>query len=258
MQAERSELQAILGALRTSGQVGELAFLRTPEAVFFARGEVRAHCPETPVTRLIQGVYGRDAKMARKILRNRIATSYRLTPACRGMIRVAAKSVAEEIPPERGAFLPAVALLELEPRQEHPQWNLPETRNQDWLGLVNRLAEELPRRSSLRYLSDRPVAAILVSGEQELLFGASNSNASDRTRHAEVNLVQGWWNKTGRALPRGATIYVSLKPCRMCAGMILHCCEDLTNFRVIYAEEDLGPMAQATALDGIPGIQEHR
>ncbi|HEX4924736.1 MAG TPA: Bd3614 family nucleic acid deaminase, partial [Bdellovibrionales bacterium] len=51
---------------------------------------------------------------------------------------------------------------------------------------------------------------------------AHNTNHSNRTLHAELNLVQSWWRMHQAPLPAGAEIYTTLEPCRMCSGMIHH------------------------------------
>lgn len=99
-----------------------------------------------------------------------------------------------------------------------------------------------------RWNNDRPIAALLTDSRGLPLSWAVNSAGHDRTRHAEVNLVQDWYRQTRRPLPIGARIYTTLKPCKMCAGAIWTAAEDPLSIRVIYDEDDPGPMARQTIL----------
>lgn len=129
----------------------------------------------------------------------------------------------------------------------------------DFLKLAGDLAATSLKNSSLetpRYLRDRPIAAILVSEKNEILSWAVNTNASNRTLHAELNLVQEHFCRTGKPLPRGAKIFVTLKPCKMCAGAIWVSSEDPFSTQVFYSEFDPGRNARWTVLD--PGSSERR
>lgn len=64
----------------------------------------------------------------------------------------------------------------------------------------------------------------------------------------EVNLIQSYFARTGaKQSPDGAHIYSKLKPCAMCAGMIVSCAG--APYHVIYRQDDPGAFAQDTALD---------
>ena len=114
-----------------------------------------------------------------------------------------------------------------------------------------RMAQAIPQSGHL-HQRDRPVAALLVGPDGAILGGSINTNSKDRTRHAEVNLIQGWYARTGLEIPSGARIFVTLKPCRMCSAMILECAGDRNAIQVLYAEDDPGPQARNTCLDGTP------
>lgn len=227
--------------------------------------------PFSAVTRLIQGIYQTYPDQARKICRSRIYTTQpSLTPFCRGMIHVAAKRVTLLEP---GAPHPDLLSARL---QDLTHWNSgtvtlasqeleqtlhtylsqtpsPPKSLDNWAQLTHRLVSELPR-NSIRHQSNRPIVALLLGQtaghtELSLLAAAQNENAKNRTLHAEVNLIQNWYRNTGRAIPEGSVILTSLKPCRMCAGLIWQTAQNRRQLKVIYLENDPGPNAQNTALE---------
>jgi tRNA(Arg) A34 adenosine deaminase TadA len=65
------------------------------------------------------------------------------------------------------------------------------------------------------------------------------------TSHAEVNLLELW----ARPLPAGSRVVSTLKPCRMCAGLVWDQAEDRRHVLVVYGEDDPGRGARATVLD---------
>ncbi|MDD9898584.1 MAG: nucleoside deaminase [Candidatus Melainabacteria bacterium] len=67
-----------------------------------------------------------------------------------------------------------------------------------------------------------PVAAIIVK-DDEILAEAINTRERDASilGHAEINAIEAAAAKTGDWNLDGATIYVNLEPCSMCAGAIL-------------------------------------
>ena len=69
-----------------------------------------------------------------------------------------------------------------------------------------------------------PVGAVLVSKDNELLAVGRNSlqNSHDPSGHAEVNVIRQAAHilKNHRLLD--TTLYVTLEPCAMCAGLLVH------------------------------------
>jgi hypothetical protein len=208
----------------------------------------QAYCPHTALTHLIQGIYEKEPKRARSILRNRIRMNYAPTALCRGMLKVAAKRyelVPEDAPPEGELVGAPLAQLLCSPSaQLQSLAQAPE--------LLNSL---LPPRGPTRALSARAVSAILLSSDLKVLAAARNSNAKERTRHAELELVQGYFAQHHSPIPAGALLIVSLKPCRMCAAAIARAAEDIRTLKVLYLQDDPGPFARATELERT-GAQE--
>jgi tRNA(Arg) A34 adenosine deaminase TadA len=230
---------------------GDIAYVIDRGKTYVAQHEPSGVAPTCAVAKLIQGVYELDPKNARQILRNRIFTTEPPNELSYGMVKVAAKRadfnvsrslVAEKVRAGEVIQLDspeAPSLIELSDRAGRT--------DSEWMTLARSLASGIPKGDS-RYLSDRPVAAILVSSSGEALAAAVNCNARNRTRHAEVNLAQGYFALRGTKLPKGATLFVTLKPCRMCAGMLWHFSEDIFCMRVVFGELDPGPHSLHTVL----------
>lgn len=196
------------------------------------------------IQELVEGIYDSRPALARKILRSRILTDREPTMAEKELVRVAAKRWSLT----NGA-LPAptheLRAPELAPPPELPEPWRPGTKieSSDRARELLSLLVARTRRENLRYASDRPVAAILVAGDGTLLAAELNTNARVRTRHAEMNLLL----RRG-AIPAGATLYVSLKPCAMCAARIWEEAQDLRRLKVVYFEDDPGKLARNTIL----------
>lgn len=84
-------------------------------------------------------------------------------------------------------------------------------------------------------LGEIPVGAVIVQ-ENQLIAEAGNLKESnqDPLGHAEVIAIRRAAEKLGRWRLSGCTLYVTLEPCTMCAGAIIHARLD----RVVYAAID--------------------
>ncbi len=230
----------------------ETAALQHGEQVFFSERTTALHEPHSAITDLIQGIWSHYPAQARKILRNRILTTIaRPDPMERGMVKVAAKRLTADLgrddirqrldPDQSRTWVqlhpPAPPALASWAHEQNPQ---------DWI--MSMLAQPEDDSTRPRYERDRAVAAVLISREGRPLAAAVNTNALDRTRHAEVNLLQGWWEREQKPLPPGCRILVSLQCCRMCAGMIWRMATEPLQIHVDYMQKDPGPMAQGTIL----------
>ena len=69
-----------------------------------------------------------------------------------------------------------------------------------------------------------PVGAVVVSGEGEVLGEGWNRNITenDPTAHAEIVAMRAAGGKVGNYRLLGATLYVTLEPCAMCAMAMVH------------------------------------
>ncbi len=230
-----------------------LALLRHGNRVFWAQGPSLvegSYAPETPVSRLVQGLYERYPAEARKIVRNRIFILGAKTAYCDGVIRVAAKRVSPSLPDlaslrelpweEVPSRLPPLQIKRPEPTVYTPQ---------DALDLCAQVEAKIPQKTSERFKADRPVAAVLLDAEGRLFGKGANGGSVNRTHHAEIGAVYSAWAHTGQRIPAGSTLVTTLKPCRMCAGLIWWFCEDRTQLKVIYRDFDPGPNGRSTVLD---------
>jgi tRNA(adenine34) deaminase len=83
-------------------------------------------------------------------------------------------------------------------------------------------ALELARHAEVRE-GEVPVGAVLVLGERIIGEGWNrNIAASDPTAHAEVLALRDAGRRLGNYRFPGADLYVTLEPCAMCAGAIVH------------------------------------
>jgi tRNA(adenine34) deaminase len=68
-----------------------------------------------------------------------------------------------------------------------------------------------------------PVGAVLVRGDDVLAVGANRPIAGcDPTAHAEIEALRAGARAAGSYRLTGATLYVTLEPCVMCASAIVH------------------------------------
>ncbi|MBN1237473.1 MAG: tRNA adenosine(34) deaminase TadA [Gammaproteobacteria bacterium] len=69
-----------------------------------------------------------------------------------------------------------------------------------------------------------PVGAVLTGPEGTLLSEASNGpiRSNDPTAHAEILALREAGRRLGNYRLPGTTLYVTLEPCAMCAGALVH------------------------------------
>ncbi|MGH7360875.1 MAG: tRNA adenosine(34) deaminase TadA [Candidatus Methylomirabilales bacterium] len=98
-----------------------------------------------------------------------------------------------------------------------------------------------------------PIGAVLVL-EGEILGRAHNASIglSDPTAHAEILALRGAAAKVGNYRLPGAALYVTVEPCAMCAGALLHA----RIARLIYGAPDpkAGAVASVLRLLETPGL----
>lgn len=97
-----------------------------------------------------------------------------------------------------------------------------------------RRALEEARRAAVA--GEAPIGAVLVSAEGDVLVAAGNApiTLDDPTAHAEIRVMREAAAKLGNYRLTGATLYVTLEPCAMCAGAISHA----RIARLVFAAED--------------------
>ena len=92
-----------------------------------------------------------------------------------------------------------------------------ENTHEHWMRLALLLADKAER------LGEVPVGALVVRDGKCLGEGFNQViSASDPTAHAEVVALRRAASAVGNYRLPGATLYVTLEPCSMCAGALVH------------------------------------
>ena len=73
-------------------------------------------------------------------------------------------------------------------------------------------------------LGEVPIGAVLVDAEDELIAAGHNQpiGACDPSAHAEIIVLRAAAQKLGNYRLPGTTLYVTLEPCTMCVGALVH------------------------------------
>ena len=89
--------------------------------------------------------------------------------------------------------------------------------HQHWMQLALQLAAEAAANDEV------PVGAVVVRNGELLGQGFNQViSAADPTAHAEIIALRDAAQKVGNYRLSGATLYVTLEPCTMCAGALVH------------------------------------
>lgn len=98
-----------------------------------------------------------------------------------------------------------------------------------WMNMALNAARAAARKGEV------PVGAVLVSGNK-LLAAAGNQpiGLHDPTAHAEIRVLRTVAHRLENYRLPGTTLYVTLEPCLMCIGAILHARVD----RLVYGAAD--------------------
>ncbi len=260
------ELACHLGA----GPLVDVAIIHYKDKIYFSKMKKQSidqKGPSSATVKLIQGLFDQHRDHSFFILRHRIWTTESVGPMNWGMVRLAAKRItqievkasssdklAQELSQntlievgEAESFL--VSTYSFLPESVHTPPLVIET-DRIGIGWAQKLGESV-QRGDVLHDHNRPIGALLCDVSGVVLSWAVNRAALNKTLHAEVGAIQNFFKQTQALIPKGAKLYVSLKPCHMCAGMLVESCQDPTSIQVIYAEDDKGLQAQNTALDKI-------
>jgi tRNA(adenine34) deaminase len=120
----------------------------------------------------------------------------------------------------------------------------------DWMAQALELAREAARRGEV------PVGALLVRDDAVLGRGGNAPIAhNDPTSHAEIVALREAGRVLGNYRLPGCTLYVTLEPCAMCAGAILHA----RLARLVYGASDpkTGACGSVVDLFAEPRLNHH-
>jgi tRNA(Arg) A34 adenosine deaminase TadA len=239
--------------------IEDYAWVTHEQKTYYCRFPKNLIGPSSPVVKLIQFLFDRYVDQSFFILRNRIFSTAPLSPMCEGMVQLAAKRASGGILAKDHMQSLEHNWIEIGSSQEHflksqhlqnIEWRAP-TYIFDALEahyFLDDLIAQIPRGKILHDFN-RPIAALICDRNGKLLNWSVNNNSKNKTLHAEILAVQRYFEVYGSKLPVGARIYISLKPCRMCAAMIAQMSEDPDYLEVVYFKDDPGPLAQNTVLD---------
>ncbi len=92
-----------------------------------------------------------------------------------------------------------------------------ESPDHHWMRHALRLAEQAGREGEV------PVGAVLVKNGQLIAEGWNRPiNLNDPSAHAEIQALRAAGQALGNYRLIDATLYITLEPCTMCAGAIIH------------------------------------
>jgi tRNA(adenine34) deaminase len=95
-----------------------------------------------------------------------------------------------------------------------------------------------------------PVGAVVVSGDAVIGEGFNQPiGAHDPTAHAEIVAIRDAAQRTGNYRLPGATMYVTIEPCQMCVGALVHA----RVARVVYGARE----PKAGAIESAMRAHEH-
>lgn len=109
--------------------------------------------------------------------------------------------------------------------------------------LAQELVHSLGGRTREAKVSDvnvgHNIGSVMVDSQWQVVGWGVNTNATNGTFHGETNTVQAYESSAKQTLPVGGTLYTSLEPCEMCAGVIRRgVAPNDKAFRVLYIQSD--------------------
>ncbi|NUN05172.1 MAG: Bd3614 family nucleic acid deaminase [Bdellovibrio sp.] len=241
----------------------DVAFVEAAGVVYYAHFPQGVLAPSSAVVKLLQGLFDEFVDHSFFILRQRIFFTGTATEMCKGMVKVVAKRMSDRIIPADHGISLDVVFKAIAPGQDLVVQSAYESvENRQSLAQVREYlkSEVVPVQAALKLAAlvprgevlhdfNRNVAAVLMGLEGTILGFGVNSNAKNKTLHAEVNLIQKFYRERHGKIPKDATLYVTHKPCKMCSGMIYHWSEDPHRLKVVYVDEEQGAMSRQTILD---------
>lgn len=86
------------------------------------------------------------------------------------------------------------------------------------------MREAMSLAAAAECLGEVPVGAVVVDADGEIIGRGFNTpiGEDDPTAHAEISAIRAAARALGNYRLPGCTLYVTLEPCAMCAGAIMH------------------------------------
>lgn len=107
-----------------------------------------------------------------------------------------------------------------------------------------------------RAAGEVPVGAVVVAGDEVIGAGGNQPvSAGDPTAHAEMVALRAAAKAVGNYRLTGATLYVTVEPCLMCVGAMVHARIGLVVFGA--PEPKAGALQSMTRAHELPGLN-HR
>lgn len=235
----------------------QTAWLQHENKTYWAQSHTEFHgsgLPNSALVLLLQGLFDLFRDHTFFILRQRIYLNYQASEMDLGMIKVVAKrwSLGAWPPEDPGK------LIEIQAGDDgFFKASIPEVTAQSSLPTISSLGfdthsvksalsqlESCVTRKGDLHDQSRPLAAILTDGNGQVLQTSVHQGSINKTLHAEIDLLQKIFRK-GIRINSSMRLYVPMKPCHMCAGMIHQCGIQKT----WYLRDDPGSMARGTVLD---------
>lgn len=236
----------------------EYAWVVHAGIIYYSSVTKSAGSPFTAVTQLIQHLFDSYVDHSFFILRNRIFTTEPAHPYSQGMVRLTAKRITFSVEPLdfdlqiqhefKNISSPANDLLSSAHLESPPSFESVRCTTENANFILGELIQKLPKGPVLHDYNRR-IAAVLTDRDGNILEYSPNQNSKNKTLHAELLMLQNYFRRTGQKIPSGSQIFVSLKPCKMCAAAILQFAEEPGSIHVYYLEDDPGTMAHETELE---------
>lgn len=115
---------------------------------------------------------------------------------------------------------------------------------------INWLKSEQDHEKLERKFLHKKIKAFLTDTHKSFFLFSENLPNKNKTLHAEVALLQNYYQIKQKGFDVPVELYTSLQCCKMCAAMFWHMHENpLMNLKSFYLTKETGPSARNSILD---------